>query len=310
MRHSQLRAFHHVALLGGFSRAARALHLTQPAVSEQVRKLEQDHDILLFRREGKQIALTPQGEELLRLTKGYFETEAQIGEYLSDSGAAVEGELRIIADSALHITALLGPFRKKHPNITILLRAGNTEDVLEELRSYNAEIGVIGSLPPGRDMTGLNLGATGITAFAARGFLPSGRPSLSLADLPGLPLVFREAGSKTRQKIEAEARGRGVTLKPAIIAEGREAVRELVASGAGIGFVSEAEFGHDSRLVKIRLEDAGLTMSESIVSLSQRQDVRVIRAFMEFAATTLARQEMPEASPPAGGCRQKHCRSD
>jgi len=294
MRHSQLRAFHHVALLGGFSRAAKALHLTQPAVSEQVRKLEQDHDLLLFHREKKQISLTPQGEELLRLTKGYFEIEDQIGEYLSESGAAVEGELRIIADSALHMTAFLGPFRKKYPNITILLRAGNTEEILEELRAYNAEIGVAGSLTPGRDMTVLNLGATGITAFAARGLLPAGKKSLSFEELTQLPLVFREAGSKTRQNIEGEAQRRGITLKPAIVAEGREAVRELVASGAGIGFVSEAEFGHDNRLIRIPLQGTRLTMSESIVSLTQRQDVRVIRAFMEFAATTL-----PQKNPSA-----------
>lgn len=288
MRHSQLRAFHHVALLGGFSKAAKALHLTQPAVSEQVRKLEQDHDLLLFHREKKQVILTPQGEDLLRLTKSYFEAEAQIGEYLSESGAAVEGELRIIADSALHMTAFLGPFREKYPNITILLRAGNTEEILEELRTYNAEIGVASSLTPGRDMTVLNLGTTEIVAFAARGLLPSNKKSLTFKDLKQLPLVFRETGSKTRQNIVAEAQRQGITLKPAIVAEGREAVRELVASGAGIGFVSEAEFVPDTRLVKLRLKDSSLTMSESIVSLTQRRDVRIIRAFMDFAAGRLA----------------------
>ena len=64
MRYSQLRAFHFVALKGGFSRAAVAMHITQPGVSEQVRKLEQDYDVLLFNRERKVIALTQAGEQL------------------------------------------------------------------------------------------------------------------------------------------------------------------------------------------------------------------------------------------------------
>ena len=75
MRYSQLRAFHHVARLGGFSRAAEALLITQPAISEQVRKLETDHDVLLFHRDRRKVRLTRAGEELFRMTKQFFETE-------------------------------------------------------------------------------------------------------------------------------------------------------------------------------------------------------------------------------------------
>ncbi|MCB4456560.1 LysR substrate-binding domain-containing protein [Leisingera sp. McT4-56] len=300
MRHSQLKAFHHVALLSGFSRAAEALHLTQPAVSEQVRKLEQDHDVLLFRREKKRVFLTSAGEELLQLTKQYFEVETQIEDYLTATRAAVEGELRIIADSAQHMTGFLGPFQKRYPNVVISLRAGNTGEIIDELRAYNAEIGVAGSLSPGKDMSVLNLGATGIVAFAARGLLMASQKTLSFQELAQLPLVFREEGSKTREKVEMAAREQGVRLKPAIVAEGREAVRELVASGAGIGFVSQAEFGHDDRLVKYSLRDANLTMSESIIYLTQRRDVRVIRAFMDFARGIQADKDAARDAAQAG----------
>lgn len=283
MRHSQLKAFHHVALLSGFSRAADAMHLTQPAISEQVRKLEQDHDILLFNRERKQVALTPQGAALFHLTKQYFSIETQIGEFLSETRAAVDGTLRIIADSAHHVTGILTRFRARYPNVVVSLRTGNTADVLEELRSYNAEIGVAGSLTPGRDMDTINLGATEITGFAARGLLPAGKRSLRMGELSDWPLIFREAGSKTRQKLEREALKLGLTLTPAIEAEGRETVRELVASGAGVGFVSRAEFGHDDRLVEVALADIDISMTETIACLSQRKDVKVIRAFMDMA---------------------------
>ncbi|WP_209599060.1 LysR substrate-binding domain-containing protein [Ruegeria sp. HKCCSP351] len=293
MRHSQLKAFHYVAKHGGFSRAAEALYLTQPAISEQVRKLEQDHDLLLFQRERKRVNLTPEGEQLYRFTKQYFEIEDQIEDYLSETKAAIDGELRIIADSAHHMTSFLGSFQKKYPKITITVRSGNTEEILEELRSYNAEIGVVGSLSPGKDMDVLNLGSTEIVAFAGQGVHLASKPTLSLEELSELPLIFREHGSKTREKLEDAAEKHGIRLNPAIVAEGREAVRELVASGAGIGFVSQAEYGHDDRLQQIKLKGVNLQMGESMISLSQRRDVKIIRAFMDFAERVLKEKETP-----------------
>jgi len=285
MRHSQLKAFHHVALLGGFSRAAEALHLTQPAISEQVRKLEQQHDVLLFSRDRKRVQRTEAGEHLFLMTKQYFEVEQHIQDYLSETSAAIDGTLRIIADSAHHVTDILRAFRLRYPNITVNLRVGNTGEILEALRAYNAEIGVAGSPSPGKDMDVMDLGATEIIGFASKDLLPAGKTSVSLRELSKMPLIFREIGSKTREKLVQEAAKQGISLAPAIEAEGREAVREVVASGAGIGFVSRAEFGHDERLVPLTIDGTDISMSESLVHLSQRRDVRVIRAFMDCAKT-------------------------
>lgn len=284
MRYSQLKAFHNVALHGGFSRAAEALFLTQPAISEQVRKLEQDHDVLLFSRDRKRVRLTEEGERLFLLTRQLFEVEERIEEYLSETRAAVEGSLRIIADSAHYITGVLARFREKHPKVLVSLRTGNSEEVLSELRAYNAEIGIVGSIAPGQDMEKLDLGASPIVAIAARGFLAPGTRALDLKELAGMPLVFREKGSKTRQKLEDAAAQLKVKLVPAIEAEGREAMREVVASGAGIGFVSSAEIGRDDRIVEIPLSGVRISMNETLIYLSQRRDVRVIRAFMEHAS--------------------------
>ena len=77
MRYVQLRAFHYVAISGGFSRAAEELLLTQPAISDQVRKLEEEYDVLLFNRQRKQVVLTPAGERLLVITRRLFDNEQQ-----------------------------------------------------------------------------------------------------------------------------------------------------------------------------------------------------------------------------------------
>jgi aminoethylphosphonate catabolism LysR family transcriptional regulator len=263
------------------------MFLTQPAISDQVRKLEQDCDVLLFHRERKRIKLTDEGERLFLLTRRLFEVGDQIEEYLSERRSVIDGTLRIIADSAHHVTGVLSKFRAQYPEVFVSMRTGNTQEVISELRSYNAEIGVAGSIPPGRDIDAVSLGATQIVAFAAKGmFLPDHGP-LSLRDLSRHPLVFREKGSKTRQKLEDAAEKAHVKFSPSIEAEGREAVREIVASGAGIGFVSEAEFGRDDRLVRVNLDIEDISMPETLLVLSQRRDVRVIRAFMALAHETL-----------------------
>lgn len=287
MRYVQLRAFHNVALHGGFSRAAEELRLTQPAISDQVRKLEEEYDVLLFNRLRKRVTLTPQGERLFEITRRLFDSEAQALELLSESRALRSGTLRIVADSAQHVLHILPRFRERHPGVRITVTSGNTETVLAALHAYDADIGVLGDLPETRDLEALPLGATAITAFAARGHPLAARERIRLAELPGLPLVLREEGSKTRRKLEAAAAAEGIVLTPAITAEGREAVREIVASGAGLGFVSLAEFGADTRLVAIPIADApALMMQEALVCLRERRGAKLVAAFFAIAAAT------------------------
>lgn len=283
MRYVQLRAFHYVAICGGFSRAAEELFLTQPAISDQVRKLEEEYDILLFNRQRKQVALTPAGERLLAITRRMFDTESQALELLSESRALRAGTLRIVADAAHHMLHILGEFREKYPGVRITMRAGNTETVIESLYSYDADIGVLGDLPSGRDFEIIKLNSSPIIAFAAADRPMARRKAISFAELAALPLVMRERGSRTRKKLEESAARAGVELKPAIEAEGREAVREIVASGTGIGFVSEAEFGNDLRLARIPIEGSPMLMDEALICLAERSHGKTMRAFLDIA---------------------------
>jgi aminoethylphosphonate catabolism LysR family transcriptional regulator len=290
--YSQLKAFHSVALHGGFSRAADKVFLTQPALSEHVRRLEQDHDILLFRREKKRIYLTDAGSRLFELTKQLFEVENQINDYLSDNRSAVEGELRITVDSASHIAEILGRFQTEYPNVFVSMRTSNTVDMVAQLRAYNTEIAIGGNIDTGKDLVQIGLGSSPIVVIAAAGLLPKATTSLRFSELAEHPIVFREQGSKTRELIEQEAARRHIRLKPAMEVEGREAMRDIVASGAGIGFVSDAEFGNDSRLRRLPITDTDLQMQESLFYLSQRSDLRIIQTFVEFVKAHLAAESV------------------
>lgn len=283
MRYVQLRAFHHVAIHGGFSRAAENLHLTQPALSDQVRKLEEEYDVILFNRRKKQVTLTAAGRRLLDVTHRFFEVETQALELLSESRALSAGTLRIVADSAMHLLHVLRPFRAKYPKVRLSLRAGNSQEVFDALFNYEADVGVLGEVPPNRDMEVVRLSTTPLVAFAAVGSDAASATSLTLRQLTRHPLVLREPGSKTREKLEEAARRAGIELTAAIEAEGREAIREIVASGAGVGVVSEAEFGHDPRVVKIPLAGDSLAMDEALICLRERAGGKVVSAFMDIA---------------------------
>ena len=282
MRHSQLRAFHFVAIYRSFSVAAERLKISQPAVSEQVKKLEQNYDTLLIRRQNKKITLTDEGRKILLLTKQLFEVEQQIEDYISESGQELAGSIRIIADSASHVLNILAAFRKKYPKVKVILRSGNSEEVENTLRSFNSEIGIMPNLSKKLDIGMKFLGNSKIIAFGQPEYFDTGKKILKMVDLTKLPIIFREKGSNTRKIIEKEAKIQGVNLKPIIEVEGREAMRELVASGAGIGFVSEAEFVADTRVMKVNIQGENLIMNETVAFLKQRSNVRVIRDFLSL----------------------------
>ena len=289
MRYVQLRAFHFVATQGGFSRAAEALSLTQPAISDQVRKLEAEYDVLLFNRQKKQVTLTDFGKKLLEITHRMFDVESQAHILLSESRALGSAKLRIVADSVQHLEPVLGPFRQKYSGVFISVNTGNTTEIIEKLCSYEADVGVLGEIPKSRDFDIVKLSSTPIISFAAKKSSAARLKSISLQDLAQQPLVLREKGSKTRQKLEQIAAAAGIKLKPTIEAVGREAIREIVASGAGIGIVSEAEFGHDERLCKIPISGCKPLMDEALICLKERSKGNLVSTFMKMAQDRVVR---------------------
>ncbi|SEM07503.1 aminoethylphosphonate catabolism associated LysR family transcriptional regulator [Bosea lupini] len=292
MRYVQLRAFHQVALSGGFSKAAQALHLTQPAISDQVRRLEEEYDVALFSRRHRQIVMTPAGHRLLAVTHRLFGAEGEALELLQEERSLRTGSLRIVADSVQHVLDVLTAFRKRHPGIQISVARGNTGSIVEMLTGYEADIGVLGELGDERPFEVLPLNVSPIIAFAARSHPAAIRASLSLAELSDWPLIMREAGSRTRQMLEQRAAESGIALSYAVEAEGREAVGAIVAAGGGIGFVSAAEFGEDDpRLARITLDGPPLLMRETLICLHERRNSKAIQAFFATAQALRSRPE-------------------
>ncbi len=291
MRYVQLRAFHNVAIHGGFSRAANAMSLTQPAVSDQVRKLEETYDLILFNRQKKQVTLTQAGHQLLELTRRMFDNEQQVLELLEESRVLQSGTLRIIVDAASHLSPILPLFRERFPNVRVSMKTGNTETVIASLHAYEADVGILGEIPSRQDFEVVKLSSSPIIAFVAATHPLAGLDRVSLRKLASYPLALRERGSKTRQKLEERALAAGISLHPTIEAEGRESLHEIVAAGDCVAFVSLAEFGHDPRVVPIRIAGPEMIMDQALICLRERSS-KPVRTLLEIASS-LAGQEPP-----------------
>lgn len=280
MRYAQLKAFHAVAAHGGFSKAAERLALTQPAISDHIRKLEEAYGSELFLRRRSGVEPTPFARKLFAVTERMFEAEAEALELLSRAKGLEEGTLSIGADAASHVLPLIRRFRERYPRIQIRLVAGNSAQLLARLDRFEIDFAVIAEAPPRPDYHARLLRDDEIQAFTAAIHPFARRAEISLAELVTQPMVLREEGSATRGLLLAEIARRALALTNVLEIESREAAREAVASGLGVGVISSAEIVPDARLHMLRFSDWQASMSEWLVCLAARADLHIIRAVL------------------------------
>ena len=280
MNHAQLRAFHRVADEGGFTRAAAALNVTQPTLSGQVKALEEAYGVKLFERAGRGVALTETGRALHAVTRQIFDLETEAEGLLAAARGLKRGRLRVGADAPYHVIPLLAAFNRRHPGIELALSFGNSEVVLQELFARRSDVAVLPDIPRDERLHALAFRRERLILFVDRGHPWSRRRSVRLADLGGQRLVLREVGSTTRSIFERALAQRGIAPAGVLEVGSREAVREAVAAGLGIGAVFESEFGNDDRLHPLRLRDAALRATEYAACLWDRRDSPVVTAFL------------------------------
>ncbi|MEA2782913.1 MAG: LysR family transcriptional regulator, low CO2-responsive transcriptional regulator [Rhodospirillaceae bacterium] len=282
MNHAHLRAFHAVASEGSFTRAAARLHVTQPTLSGQVKALEETYGVRLFDRRGRRVAPTELGSALLDLTRRLFSLEDEAEQLLAATRGLRKGHLRVGADAPYHVTAALSAFTKRYPGVQLSLTVGNSAALARELFEHKIDVAVLANVAGGSRLHAKPLRRDRLVAFVARTHPWARRRRIDLADLADQRLVLREQGSATRQIFETEMARRGLALGEVLDMNSREAVRETVAAGLGIGVVSVSEFGRDPRIKALELAGGDLTMIEYIVCLAERRDLRLISAFLRI----------------------------
>jgi aminoethylphosphonate catabolism LysR family transcriptional regulator len=279
MNSSHLRAFHAVAAHGSFTRAAAALNITQPTVSDQIKGLESRYDVKLFERHSRRVEMTALGRALYDVTRRQFKLQADAEQLLLTAKGLTHGQLRVAAGAPHLIIPLLGSFKRRHPGIQLSLQFGNSEIVLRSLFDRRCDLVVLPDIGADARLHALPIRRDRLIAFVEGGHPWSTRRSIRLAELSGEALVLREVGSRTRAVFEAAMARAGVVMGETLEIGSREGVREAVAAGLGIGIVSEAELGVDPRLHGIAIRESGLEVTEYAACLVERQSVRVVSAF-------------------------------
>lgn len=290
MNFTQLRAFHVVASAGSFSLAARTEGLSQPTLSAQVKELEATYGVGLFNRRGRGVQMTPAGQSLFAITTRLFAAGEEAHALLAGSRDLTRGHLRISADSAYHVIPILAELKKRHQGLTFTLKVDNSAVVLDQLVGHAADVAVMAKVTSDPRIHSMKLREDRLIVFVPRKHPLAARRRMRLADLAGQDIVVRERGSITREVFEGGLAAAQVVPGSLVEVQTREAVRETVAAGFGIGVVFDAEFGNDPRFHPIAVVDPELNVGEYVACLEDRRRLALVRAFLDVARQIAAQR--------------------
>jgi len=279
----QLRAFTAVAREGGFAKAAARLGVTQPAVTLQVRALEEAYGVVLFERRGGTATLNELGHELYALTRQIEGLEAEVDDLLNAQYDLATGSLTVATGSPRTAMNLIGRFRERYPHCRVNVSIGNHKFVWDEIVERRADVAVDTNIPNDKRIYDLPYHPNAIVLLAPRGHPISRQKSVNLATLENEKLVMRSDRSKTQLLVEQMMREAGAELVPDLMVSGREAVQEAVAAGLGLGFMFEREVGDDPRIRVVRIDQPSASTVESVFCLKAQARRRLVMAFLDVA---------------------------
>lgn len=287
MRYTQLRSFHAVAGSGGFVAGAERLNVSQPTLTAQIAALEREFDVELFHRRNRRSEMTSAGRDLFAITTRLFDQEKEAREFLDNSKGLRVGHLRIGAVGPYHVTEMLAAFGARYPGIQLSVSIGNSFDVQRALVAYETEVAVLAHIDQDDSLVTIPYRRHPVLVFTNRQHRFADRKAIGLEDLTGERVIQRESGSTTRRAFEAAVRRAGVAIDASIEIGSREAIREAVIRGLGIGYVSEAEYIPDPALHTVRITDAEIFTVAQVAVLRERRNSRIIRAFTDVVAGIL-----------------------
>lgn len=279
----QLRAFHAVALHGSVSAAAHELGVSQPAITQQVKALEEAVGSKLFRRTPSGFELTASGQDLLPKVREAVLTLDDLGARVADGRALRHGHLAVGLCAPFVAMPILERFCEHHPGIRLDLRFANSASLLDLVRSSRIDVAVATLTAPDAHLACLRLTSQEVFVLVPQGHALADRPAVTVDDLRDQPFIMREPGSMTRFLFEEGLSRAGVKVRHKLVLGSREAVKEAAAHGLGLGIVLSREVGHDPRLVALPVAGFAMEAAEYLVALPELAERGAPRAFFDAA---------------------------
>jgi DNA-binding transcriptional LysR family regulator len=298
----QLRLFDAVARHLSFSRAAQEMHLTQPAVSMQIKQLEDSAGLPLFEQLGKKIFLTEAGRELSHFTRG-------VSRLLSDAEEAL-AELKDVSRGKLHLTIIstakyfaprfVAKFCRAHPRVTLRLDVCNRETLLQRLARNETDLVIMGHPPQDMGLTLEPFAPNPHVIVAPPDHPLAGARRIPLKKIAGESFLLREPGSGTRRLMERVFASHGLSINPGMEIGSDETIKQAVMAGMGIGFLSSHTVQLElqaHRLVTLDVAGFPIIRNWYMVHRADKRLSPVARAFKAFMLAETAVLEAPRRRP-------------
>lgn len=281
----QLETFAAVARLSSFTKAGEFLHLTQPAVSIQIRQIVEAIGLPLFEQSGRDVALTAAGQELLLTVRRLDDIWNRFESEISGLKGLKRGKLRIGLEmtSKYFLPRMLGAFCQRYPEIGIELEIANRGRIVDRLRGNEDDLYVMSYPPEDMDIVTQPILDNEYVVIAPIGHWAVGK-TLALAELAGEPFLLREIGSGSRHVIDDYIKNLGIKLNIRLSLASNEAIRELVSNGMGLGVLSRHVLGDSSQrdgITILCVDGLPLKQPWSVVYLRSKVLSLPARAFLD-----------------------------
>lgn len=261
-----------VVQLGGITRAAESLYVSQPVVSAHIRSLEQRLGVKLFFRDGRDVQLTEAGEVVYQWAQDLLTRTRELGRHLAGMSDGARGAVELGSSKTIGsymLPSVLAEFRRTHPNVEITLAIEDAERALELTRTGALDFAVLATAP-GEDYQGLDMeviGSDQLVLVAAPGFVE--KPRVTLEDIAELPFI--EAHALRRNYIDRQLRELGVRERKSVVKFGHpEAMKRAAVNGLGVAMLFRSAISsleiESGMLVEIPVEGLELEFPVAILS--------------------------------------------
>ncbi|HEY4422615.1 MAG TPA: LysR family transcriptional regulator [Pyrinomonadaceae bacterium] len=286
----QLRAFVAIAESGTFTAGALRVHVTQAAISMQIRQLETEIGAKVFVRAPRHVILTEAGEQLLRRARHILREHDAALDEIAELAGAERGRLRIGSASAMVLTeqlpSILKELRKQHPAADISVTSGTSEVLVDQILAGEVDVAFV-SLPV--DVRGIKterLSEDQLVAIASPHHKLAKQRTISAYTLAGERLILGERGGNTRRLIDQFFAQAGVSLRVAMELSRQQAIKRMVEEDMGVGIVplqSVKEEVEKGRLIRWWIEGAQINWELGIAQLSNGYDSPIMQKFVALA---------------------------
>lgn len=286
----QLQVFEKVSNHLNYSRAAEELYLSQPAVSMQIKQLEENIGLPLFEQMGKKIFLTEAGRELQHYSRTIAQQLSEMEVVFNEMKGLSQGKLTLsVVNTANYFTPqLLAKFCQRHPNINVILQVANRDAVLKQLADNSTDLAIMGQTPSESDVTAESFLENPLVVIAATSHPLAKLKQVKFAQLASETFLSREIGSGTRSAMERVFAQHKIQPRISMEMETNEAIKQAVQAGMGLGILSlhsiELEL-ETKRLTMLNVEHFPLVRHWFVAHRSNKRLSIAALAFKEFLLT-------------------------